>query len=292
MASFEPDRDESKGRRGLILPLAFLVLSTLLLVVPPAAQERVSSVLRGSALAPFLRIQESLHQARLLSESLGDLRLQLDSTLSVLHSQSAMQEENRRLRALLDLRDRSSAGFLAASAIRSGTQGSESMFLLDVGSADGVEVNDPVVVADGLIGMIREVGPRSALAMDWTHPDFRVSGMTLDGEVFGIVEPRRGAFREEDRLILNGVPFHTPVEDGVPVVTSGRGAVYPRGILVGTIAGLAEIEAGWRRSYWLEPSVRPGSATHVLVLTEERSSDSDPLEELWLPGERPRGPGR
>lgn len=292
MASFEPDRDESKGRRGLILPLAFLVLSTLLLVVPPAAQERVSSVLRGSALAPFLRIQESLHQARLLSESLGDLRLQLDSTLSVLHSQSAMQEENRRLRALLDLRDRSSAGFLAASAIRSGTQGSESMFLLDVGSADGVEVNDPVVVADGLIGMIREVGPRSALAMDWTHPDFRVSGMTLDGEVFGIVEPRRGAFREEDRLILNGVPFHTPVEDGVPVVTSGRGAVYPRGILVGTIAGLAEIEAGWRRSYWLEPSVRPGSATHVLVLTEERSSDSDPLEELWLPGERPLGPGR
>ena len=292
MAFFEPDRDESKGRRGLILPLAFLVLSTLLLVVPPAAQERVSSVLRGSALAPFLRIQESLHQARLLSESLGDLRLQLDSTLSVLHSQSAMQEENRRLRALLDLRDRSSAGFLAASAIRSGTQGSESMFLLDVGSADGVEVNDPVVVADGLIGMIREVGPRSALAMDWTHPDFRVSGMTLDGEVFGIVEPRRGAFREEDRLILNGVPFHTPVEDGVPVVTSGRGAVYPRGILVGTIAGLAEIEAGWRRSYWLEPSVRPGSATHVLVLTEERSSDSDPLEELWLPGERPLGPGR
>ena len=292
MASFEPDRDESKGRRGLILPLAFLVLSTLLLVVPPAAQERVSSVLRGSALAPFLRIQESLHQARLLSESLGYLRLQLDSTLSVLHSQSAMQEENRRLRALLDLRDRSSVGFLAASAIRSGTQGSESMFLLDVGSADGVEVNDPVVVADGLIGMIREVGPRSALAMDWTHPDFRVSGMTLDGEVFGIVEPRRGAFREEDRLILNGVPFHTPVEDGVPVVTSGRGAVYPRGILVGTIAGLAEIEAGWRRSYWLEPSVRPGSATHVLVLTEERSSDSDPLEELWLPGERPLGPGR
>ena len=292
MASFEPDRGESRGRRGLILPLAFLVLSTLLLLVPPATQERVSSVLRGSVLAPFLRIQESLHGARLLSESLEDLQFQLDSALSVLHSQSTMEEENRRLRALLDLRDRSSADFLAASAIRSGTQGSESMFLLDVGRADGVKVSDPVVVAGGLIGMVREVGLRSALAMDWTHPDFRVSGMTLDGEVFGIVEPRQGAFREEDRLILNGVPFHTPVEDGVPVVTSGRGAVYPRGILVGTIAGLAESEAGWRRSYWLDPSVRPGSATHVLVLTEERSTDSEPLEDLWLPDEGLLGPIR
>ncbi len=292
MPSFEPDRDESKGRRGLIGPLGFLALSALLLVLPQAAQEGVSSVLRGSALAPFIWVQESVQQARVLSGSLAELQSQLDSTLSVLYSQSTLAEENRRLRSLLRLRDRSAPGFLSASAIRSGTQGSESMFLLDVGGADGVEVNDPVVVADGLIGMVREVGTRSALAMDWTHPDFRVSAMTVDGEVFGIVEPRQGAFREEDRLMLNGVPYHTPVQDGVSVVTSGRGSVYPRGILLGTIAGLAETEAGWRRSYWLDPAVRPGTATHVLVLTTEEALEREALEELWLPGDQPLGRSR
>ena len=291
MASFEPDREESKGRRGLILPVGFLVLSTFLLVAPPAARQRISSALRGSTLAPFLWIQESLRQARVLSEDLGNLQFQLDSAVSVLHSQSTLEEENRRLRELLDLRVRGTSVFISASAIRSGTQGSESMFLLDVGRSDGVQVNDPIVVADGLIGVVREVGSRSALAMDWTHPDFRVSAMTLDGEVFGIVESRRGAFREEDRLMLNGVPFHTPVDDGLAVVSSGRGRVYPRGILVGTVAGLAEVEAGWRRSYWIEPAARPGSATHVLVLAGEPRPDSVPFEGLWLPYEQPLGQG-
>ncbi len=292
MPSFEPDRDESRGKRRLIVPLGYLAVSTLLLVMPSAGQERVSAVLRGSALSPFIWIQESLHRARVLSGDLQELQSRLDSTVSELHSRTTLEEENGRLRALLDLRDRGSPGFLAASAIRSGTQGSESMFLLDVGRVDGVAVNDPVVIAGGLIGMVREVGSSTALAMDWTHPDFRVSAMTLDGEVFGIVEPRQGAFREEDRLVLNGVAYHTPVQGGVTVVTSGQGSVYPRGILLGTIAGIAETEAGWRRSYWLEPAVRPGSATHVLVLTRTGGPASESLEELWLPGEQPLGRGR
>ncbi len=292
MALLEPDREESRARRGLIVPVAFLALSVVLFVMPPVAQERVSSLLRSSVLAPFVWVQESLLQARVLSQDLSRLQSQLDSTSAALHSRTTLEEENRRLRALLGLRQRGAPRFLSAAAIRSGTLGSESMFLLDVGRNDGVEVNDPIVVAGGLVGMVREVGPRSALAMDWTHPDFRASAMTVDGELFGIIESRRGNFREEDRLLLNGVPYQASIDEGAPIVTSGRGAVYPRGILVGTVSGSAEIEAGWRRSYWVEPAVRPESATHVLVLTMEGGLDGESLEDLWLPNEEPLGQGR
>ncbi len=78
------------------------------------------------------------------------------------------------------------------------------MFLVDVGGDDGVREGAPVVSAHGLVGKIREVRPRSAVGMDWTYPDFRVSAMLVDGSAFGIVENVRGAFREEDRLMLNG----------------------------------------------------------------------------------------
>jgi hypothetical protein len=126
------------------------------------------------------------------------------------------------------------------------------------------------------------VGPRTSLAMDWTHPDFRVSVMTLDGEHYGIVEPRAGAFREEDRLLLNGIPFHTPLEEGAEVVTSGRGTVYPRGVRIGTVLSLAEAEAGWRRAYWIEPAVRPASVTHALVITGEEGRPVSELVHLWF----------
>jgi len=161
------------------------------------------------------------------------------------------------------------------------------MFLINAGEVDGIRVNDPVVVADGLIGVVREVNATTSTVMDWTHPDFRVSGMTVDGGTLGIVEPRSGAFREVDRLVLSA-PYHEPVASGTLVVTSGGpGFLYPRGILIGTVEGLAESDpgdAGWRRSYWVAPAARPGNATHVLVLTgAARTEDGAArMENLWV----------
>lgn len=280
MPQYETDRIESRDWRELAAPLFFLVLSVVLIVLPVSYQESISFALRRSVLAPFIVTQEALQQARLRAGTISGIQIRMDSLSAVLISQSTIEEENRRLRSLLDLRDRAVTGFLPASAVRPGTEGSESMFLLDVGSEHGVSVSDPVVVAGGLIGVVREVGRETALAMDWTHPDFRVSVMTEDGQAFGIVEPRRGGFREEDRLLLNGVPFYTVIDEGELVVTSGQGSVYPRGIIVGTVNGAGEEDAGWRKSYWLEPAVAPGSATHVLVLIRE-GSDASSLGALW-----------
>jgi rod shape-determining protein MreC len=155
------------------------------------------------------------------------------------------------------------------------------MFLLDVGTENGVAVFDPVVVARGLVGVVREVSQHTALAMDWTHPDFGVSVMTEDGEIFGIAGPQQGSFREEDRLVFDGIPYYSSVVEGAIVVTSGRGPVYPRGILVGEVLEAAESEVGWRKSYWIRPAVAPGSATHVLVLTGGAAGTAESLGELW-----------
>jgi rod shape-determining protein MreC len=113
--------------------------------------------------------------------------------------------------------------------------------------------------------MVREVQRRSAVGMDWTHPDFRASAMSEDGTVYGFVEPRRGIFREQDRLLFTNTPFSTRLDSGTVVLTSGVGGVFPRGIAVGRIVEEAEAEGGWRTSYWLEPYVQPGDLVHVLV---------------------------
>jgi len=164
---------------------------------------------------------------------------------------------------------------VAASVIRSGTPGSESMFLLDEGTRSGVTKDSPVIMGRGLLGVVREAQATSATAMDWTHPQFWASAMTEDGSIYGFVEASRGRFREADRLLLNGIPFQEELEAGVVLVTSGLGGVYPRGIRIGVVIEESDAQEGWRRSYWLRPFVSPGEATHVQVRVSRGTPDTE-----------------
>lgn len=282
MASYTESPDEGRGRRNLTIAVTFLVLSIVVLYLPPQAQGGIAAGFRATLLRPFIITQESLAQARMRAEEAVHLQAQLDSLAAVLAGQAHLVEETQRLHELLDLREWAPEAFVPASVIRPGTAGSESMFLLDRGYTAGIRAGDPVIMRDGrigLVGVVREVRRRTAIGIDWTHPEFRASAMSSDGRVFGIVEPHRGAFREEDRLLFNGTPFYERLEPGTPILASGLGGVYPRGIPIGWVVELAEQEGRWRKGYWLRPAVEVGSVTHVLVVVAEEIP-GELLEEL------------
>jgi rod shape-determining protein MreC len=286
MGSYTVSPEESRGRRDVAVAAAFFVLALVGFYLPPAAQDQVAGAVRASALRPFLATQEALADARLRAEDALRLQAQLDSLTFLVVSQATLAEENQRLRGLLDLRERFPGVFVPANAIRPGTAGTESMFLLDVGSGDGVAVGDPVLMRNGrigLVGRIRAVRGSTAVGVDWSHPDFRVSAMTADGKVFGIVEPRRGEFREAHRLLLNGIPYYEHLDSGTVVTTSGLGGGIPRGIPIGEVLDLAEEERSWRRAYWLRPVVETGSVTHVLVAVDAPSLEGMG-DSLWGEG--------
>jgi rod shape-determining protein MreC len=276
-------------RRDLYLALAVLGIALILLALPGAYQQPVREVVRQTALRPFIAAQSGVVAQRGRRVDVGEVRAQRDSLAAVVAAQVTLAEENRRLRSLLGLRQRAEETFAPAEVVRIGLRGAESTFILNVGSADGVFPGAPVVAAEGLLGVVWEVDERMAQAIDWTHPDFRASAMTADARAFGIVEPRRGDFREADVLMLTGAPFHTDIARGSRIVTSGRGGVYPRGIPVGTIIEIGRADTGWRKSYVLRPAVTPGSTTHVLVGVRREGGQTD-LSQLWQLGVPPMEP--
>lgn len=269
-----PDSADAEARRQRYITLAFIVAALILSYVPSGGQEAIASALRASVLRPFLGLQAVVAATRERTTDVRLLQARLDSATARLVERTTLEEENDRLRALLDLQERAAGRWLAGQVLRPGTQGSESTFLLNLGSEDGVPRRAPVVTPEGLAGVVREVRAGSSIGMDWTHPDFRPSGMSIDGSVYGIVETRRGRFREEDRLVLSGTPYHTLLEPGTEIVTSGVGGVYPRGIPIGRIVELAESEGGWTNSYWVQPYVSPGDMVQVLVMLAPDSATS------------------
>ncbi|MYG80670.1 MAG: rod shape-determining protein MreC [Gemmatimonadetes bacterium] len=252
-------------RTDFHIVLGLVLLSLISVNLPADAQRTVRGAVRQSVLRPFIEIQVMVTRARSQARNYLTVRAQLDTMLTLIASQRTLAEETRQLRGLLELEERSPSRLVPVTVTRSGTAGSASVFRIDKGSASGISRFDAVRTDLGLLGQVQEVNPHSALAIDWSHPEFRVAAMTADGQSHGLVEVVRGQYREQDRLVLSGTAYLSDLAPGVEVLTSGRGGPFPRGIRIGWIAGVAGASAGWDISYYVDPAVYPGTATYANV---------------------------
>lgn len=252
-------------RTDFHIVLGLVLLSLISVNLPADAQRTVRGAVRQSVLRPFIEIQVMVTRARSQARNYLTVRAQLDTMLTLIASQRTLAEETRQLRGLLELEERSPSRLVPVTVTRSGTAGSASVFRIDKGSAAGISRFDAVRTDLGLLGQVQEVNPHSALAIDWSHPEFRVAAMTADGQSHGLVEVVRGEYREQDRLVLSGTAYLSDLAPGVEVLTSGRGGPFPRGIRIGWIAGVAGTSAGWDISYYVDPAVYPGTATYANV---------------------------
>jgi rod shape-determining protein MreC len=166
-------------------------------------------------------------------------------------AQEALQE-NAQLRKLVGL-DRSPAlAFTAYEPVtarviaRSPTVWRSSV-TIDVGSGDGVRLDDPVVSGAGLVGRIAAVEGGSSQVMLLTDHASAVAAKVVPPGVQGVVKPEVG---NPEELILDFIDSSKRVHRGQAVVTSGWRAQglashFPVGLPLGEVtkASIAEQEA-------------------------------------------------
>jgi rod shape-determining protein MreC len=254
------------SRSDTLLFLGCLVLSVGAIALPSRWSAWLANGIRDTALLPLLWLQERAVEGRTSRARFQALQAERDSALFAAQTLSELAAENERLRALLALRSRTAMRTVPADVLHQAAPTDGRTLLLDVGSAAGIKLGDPVISPEGLVGVLLSVGGRSAVAMTWAHPDFRVSAATEDGSVLGIVAPSVNTVASESFLEFRGVAYRDTVATGTMVLTSGLGGVYPRGVPIGRVAGVRKEELGWERIYRLAPLANPGHLAHVLIL--------------------------
>lgn len=273
--------DRSYSRRDTILFLACLALSLVGLFSPASWGYGISDALRNSVLAPLVWLQARAEEGRTSRARLRAITVQRDSAAYLAQGIPSLMAENERLRQLLALSRRISSPYVAAEVLHQPHATDGRTLLIDVGRSDLVSEFDPVVAPEGLIGMVLTAGERSSVVMTWAHPEFRVSAYTVNGNANGVVAPSLSGLGGEGALEFRGVPYRDSVPTGTPVLSSGLGGVYPKGIPVGTVTRVIREQAGWERVYRLLPAANPAGVPHVLVLVSpsgasmERAFPSD-----------------
>lgn len=259
--------DRLHSRRDTLALASCVVLAIAGLFLSDHAAQVVASSLRSSLFAPLVWLQEEAALGRTSRARFTLLQADLDSAALAAQDIDRLRAENDELRQLLELSRRLGTSYLTAEVLHQPQASDGRVLLIGAGLDQNVRDFLPVVSAKGLIGAVLSVGARSSTVMTWAHPDFRASAFTADRRVAGIVAPSGGADAGEGMLEFRAASYRDTLLPGTRILSSGLGGVYPPGIPVGVVSGVAREQKGWERVYSLLPAALPATVSHVMILT-------------------------
>jgi rod shape-determining protein MreC len=160
-----------------------------------------------------------------------------------------------------------------ASVIGTGANPNSRVLFLDLGSGAGVKPGMAVITPDGIVGKVQAAFPGAALVQLIDDPNSAV-GVILDtSRAHGVM---KGTGLNEGRI--DYVPNEEKTPPGEKVYTSGEDRIYPKGLLVGTVA--SSQPGRDFQEIIVRPSVRLDRMEEVLVVTKGVHQE--------LPGKLPR----
>lgn len=156
-----------------------------------------------------------------------------------------------------------------ARVIGLGESGWSSYFTIDRGTADGTQVRDVAVSAEGVVGQIYGVATHTARVMPITEPSSAVAVRLQRSRDTGILEGL-GDWRCEVRYL----DPEADVRVGDGVITSGLGGVFPSGLRVGTVLSVESDTYTPGKVAEVEPAADLAKIEDVLLLRGRSAEDA------------------
>lgn len=164
--------------------------------------------------------------------------------------------------------------YILARAVNNDVNKQKNYITLNKGRLDGVQEDMAVIGPDGIVGIIIEAGRNYSIAMSALNLDFRLSARISKNGYFGSLT-WDGA--DINYLNLNEIPYHVNVSEGDTVETTGFSAVFPEGIMVGTI-GDFEVSGGDFYDIKVRLSTQFRKMNYVYVVVNLKKNEQQELE--------------
>ncbi|GIX24689.1 MAG: rod shape-determining protein MreC [Caldimonas sp.] len=239
-------------RLSVTEPLRAVIATALhpvqqVLLMPVQAISAAGQYLQGLAAA---RAAEAQARRQLADQAVRLSRLDL------------LEQENARLRELLQLRSTVSTRTLAAEVLYDRPDPYTRKVVIDRGLTQGVVPGSPVIDPTGVIGQVTRVYPLTSEVTLLVDKDAVIPVLNTRTQVRGLAygDPQRAG------LELRFMPTNADVREGDTLATSGVDGVYPAGLPVAVVSRVERRADSAFARILLEPVGQLDSARHVLVL--------------------------
>jgi rod shape-determining protein MreC len=168
--------------------------------------------------------------------------------------------ENVRLRRLLEFRRRLRGELIAATVIGRDAGGLARTVVIDRGTSEGVTRDAAVLVPEGIVGRVFQVGRRSARVLLISDDHSGVAALVQRTRAGGIVQGT-----VDGGCQLAYVKRTEDVQVNDEVVTSGLDGIFPKGLPIGRVVAVDRGGEGLFLSADVVPRVEFGQLEEVLV---------------------------
>jgi rod shape-determining protein MreC len=177
----------------------------------------------------------------------------------------AIARENDQLRELLGWQRQAPWRLKLANVVMRDPANWWKTIQIDLGSRDGIQTNQPVLTADGLVGRVSAVSFVSSQVVLIGDPNCRVSALVENAtHDMGVLTP--GGPLDTSLVQLSYLASGANLKPGQNVFTSGLGGVFPKGIPIGKIVDSQSIEYGLATEASVKLNANLGALEQVIVL--------------------------
>ncbi len=177
-----------------------------------------------------------------------------------------LKDKNEELKKLVNMKDQfSDFEFLGSNIISMDAGNWFNTFGIDRGSTDGIETDNAVIAGEGLVGRITTVGPISSKVMSILDVDSTISARLTKSSKYVLV---KGDINLKDKGFcrMDNIPADADVAVGDSVETSGIGGIYPKGITIGKVVEVRQVNNEMNRYAIVKPVVDFDKLETVSVL--------------------------
>ncbi|MCF7847739.1 MAG: rod shape-determining protein MreC [Kiritimatiellales bacterium] len=215
----------------------------------------------GEAVAAVRGLGGMVEKNRELSAELVHMQAELNTFKN-------LDEENRRLRRMLDFHRQEPRQMIPCEVMSRNISGWWNTVRIGKGARHGIQWNRAVISPDGLVGKTLEVSHRTSEVILISDPACRVSARILRVNAFGVVSGHGANASGHPVVRMDFINKDAEVRAGDEVVTSGLGGVFPTGIHIGYVQKVERDESGLYQSAQIIPRATAGLLDYVFVISE------------------------
>ena len=211
---------------------------------------------------------ESVGRVRQLEQENDELREQVKALKTRIRELEWYFGENKRLRELLALDPELRRRAVFAEVISLTTSNWFQRVRINRGRAESVQPKDVVMTGAGLAGQVIDAGRHTATVQLLIDRESGVAARVSRSRATGVVRGSSGP-----RCELEYLDRDADVIVGDRVLTSGRGDVYPSGLIIGEVVAVHKDRHGTRHSATVKLATDFSRLEEVFVLKERERAD-------------------